>query len=149
PATPDEALAPRSLDKRFRLEWLQQCYRPQAPLSGPFSPYQRVPAIPGLVIYALPVPGRRYFMGADPADGNPTSDPSALEVLDAQTGEEVASLVGRFEPATLAAHIDTVGRWYNNAPVLVERNNHGHAVLLWLLDNSKLIRLCGHDNRPG
>jgi hypothetical protein len=149
PATADEALAPRSQDKRFSIEWLRQCYRPQAPLSGPFSPYQRVPAIAGLTVYALPAPGRRYVMGADPAEGNPTSDASALEVLDAQTGEEVASLAGRFEPATFAAHVDTLGRCYNNAPVLVERNNHGHAVLLWLAANSPLPRLHGEDKRPG
>jgi hypothetical protein len=33
--------------------------------------------------------------------------------------------------------------------VLCERNNHGHAVLLWLRDNSKLKRLPGHDLSPG
>jgi hypothetical protein len=88
-------------------------------------------------------------VGADPAEGNPTSDPSALEVLDVDSGEEVASLAGRFEPATFAAHVDAVGRWYNGAPALVERNNHGHAVLLWLRDNSRLLRLCGHDALPG
>ena len=38
------------------------------PLAGPFSTYQRVPALPGLTLYALPQPGRRYVVGADPAD---------------------------------------------------------------------------------
>jgi hypothetical protein len=33
--------------------------------------------------------------------------------------------------------------------VLVERNNHGHAVLLWLEDNSRLWRLEGHDGNEG
>jgi hypothetical protein len=145
PADEAEALAPRSLDKRFSIDWLNRCHRPQEPV-----PLGRgAPALPGLVVYAVPVRGRRYVMGADPAEGNPTSDPSALAVLDVVTGEEVASLVGRFEPATFAAHVDLVGRWYNSAPVLVERNNHGHAVLLWLADNSRLTRLCGDDNRPG
>jgi hypothetical protein len=33
---------------------------------------------------------------------------------------------------------------------MVERNNHGHAVLLWLLDHARdLVRLCGEDKRPG
>ena len=100
-------------------------------------------------MFALPVPGRRYVVGADPAEGNPTSDPSALEVLDLDSGEEVASLAGRFEPATFAVHVDTVGCWFNSAPVMVERNNHGHAVLLWLADNSKLLRLSGDDLKPG
>jgi hypothetical protein len=144
PATDAEALAPRSLDKRLPAEWLRQCYRPQVPLTLG----QGTPALPGLIVYALPVRGRRYVMGADPAEGNPTSDPSALVVMDVDSGEEVASLTGRYEPATFAADVDLVGRWYNHAAVLVERNNHGHAVLLWLVDNSKLRRLCGDDNRP-
>src|SRR5262249_29796024 len=149
PATDAEALAPRSLDKRLPVQWLQRCYQPATPLSGPFLPHRRPPALPGLVVYALPVPGRRYVVGADPAEGNPTSDESALAVLDVDKGEEVASLAGRYEPATFAAHIDTVGRWFNDAAVLVERNNHGHAVLLWLADNSKLLRLGGDDGKPG
>jgi hypothetical protein len=61
----------------------------------------------------------------------------------------VLSLAGRFEPATFAAHVDVVGRWYNSAALLCERNNHGHAVLLWLGDNSKLLLLCGNDGKPG
>jgi hypothetical protein len=89
-------------------------------------------------------------VGADPAEGNPTSDESALEVLDVESGEEVASLAGRFEPATFAAHAVTVARYFNGAAEMVERNNHGHAVLLWLLDHAwDLVRLCGDDNKPG
>jgi hypothetical protein len=37
-----------------------------------------------------------------PAEGNPSWDDSALVVLDAGTGEEVASLAGKFQPAVLA-----------------------------------------------
>jgi hypothetical protein len=149
PATDAEALAPRSLDKRLPAEWLNKCYRAREPLSEPLPPMSRPPAISGLVVYGAPVAGRRYVIGADPAEGNPTSDPSALEVLDVGSGEEVASLAGRFEPATFAAHVDVVGRWFGNAAVLVERNNHGHAVLLWLRDNPRLERLVGHDGSPG
>jgi hypothetical protein len=88
-------------------------------------------------------------VGADPAEGNPTSDPSALEVLDVASGEEVASLAGRFEPATFAAHVDAVGCYYNGAAAMVERNNHGHAVLLWLREHSRLVLLCGPDGNQG
>ena len=42
-----------------------------------------------------------------------------------------------------------VGRWYNNAAIMVERNNHGHAILLWLAQNSRLRVLRGHDDKPG
>jgi hypothetical protein len=52
------------------------------------------PAMPGLAVYTLPIPGRRYIVGADPAEGNPNSDESALEVLDVDSGEEVAAMAG-------------------------------------------------------
>jgi hypothetical protein len=107
------------------------------------------PAIPGLTVCALPVAGRRYVIGADPAEGNPTSDDSALVVLDVDSREEVASLAGRFEPATFAAHLDLAGRYYGRARLMIERNNHGHAVLLWLRDHSDLVCLGGHDGKMG
>jgi hypothetical protein len=146
PATEAEALAPRALDKRLAPEWLQRCYQAQTPLAD--LPAD-APSIPRLEVYALPQAGRAYGIGADPAEGNPTSDDSALTVLDKETGEEVAALAGRFQPSTFAAHIDAIGRWYNHAPVLVERNNHGHAVLLWLREHSPLWRLLGHDHKEG
>jgi hypothetical protein len=150
PSTDDEALSPRSLDKRLPTEWLQRCYQPKAALTPKPTGSFRPPAIHGLVVYAFPVPGRRYVVGADPAEGNPTSDESALTVLDMLTGEEVASLAGRYEPATFAAQVSVIARWYQGASVLVERNNHGHAVLLWLRDNaSELWRLCDTDGKSG
>jgi hypothetical protein len=149
PETDAEALAARSLDKRLPIEWLKQCYQSKKPLTGPYPPLQRPPALPGLAIFALPVSGRRYVLGGDPTEGNPTSDDSALTVLELNTGEEVASLAGRLEPATFAASIDAIGRYYNHASLMVERNNHGHAVLLWLRDHSSLVRLGGHDGNAG
>jgi hypothetical protein len=146
PASDAEALAPRSLDKRVAAPWLLQCYQERLPLSQlPRS----APSIPGLEVYALPLPGHVYVIGADPAEGNPTSDDSSLTVLDRDSGQEAASLSGKFQPATLAAHADAIGWWYNGAGIMVERNNHGHAVLLWLRDHSKLRRLWGHDRKEG
>ena len=107
------------------------------------------PALPDLEIYALPQPGHRYVIGADPAEGNPTSDDSALTILDRDIGEEVAALAGKFQPSTFAANIDALGMWFNKADVLVERNNHGHAVLLGLRDHSGLYRLRGLDGHEG
>lgn len=89
------------------------------------------------------------MLGVDTAEGNPQSDDSAVAILDADTGEEVAALAGKLEPATLAAYVDTLSRWYHDAPALVERNNHGHAVLLWLRGNSQVVRLRGYDGKPG
>lgn len=145
PATDIEALSPRVLDKRISPLWLQQCYREAPPLELP----HRAPSIPGLVIYQSRYTGYKYYIGIDPAEGNPTSDDSALTIIRLDNGEEVAKLRGKFEPAQLAAHADALGQYYNNASLMVERNNHGHAVLLWLRDNSRLVIMRGHDGRPG
>lgn len=107
------------------------------------------PSIPGLKVYAVPHPGLTYVGGLDPAEGNPTSDDSAMTFRCRETGEEVASLAGRFQPSTLAAHADAVGTYFNRADLMVERNNHGHVVLLWLRDNSRLKRLEGFDDKEG
>lgn len=144
PETDTQALAPRSLDKRIPSIWLEACYAEE---TGSLP--AKAPAIPGLVIYRAPRPGRRYALGVDPAEGNPTSDPSALTVLDAVSGEECAVLSGQFQPAMMAAYADKVGCYYNNAGVMVERNNHGHAVILWLRDHSALTLLTGHDGNTG
>jgi len=146
PATDTEALASRTLDKRIAPAWLQQCFDERARLpKGP----PNVGPIPGLEVYRAPQPDRFYAISADPAEGNPTSDDSALAVVDVEAGEEVAALAGKLQPAVFGACIDVVGRWYNWARVLVERNNHGHAVLLWMRDNSQLQLVAGLDGNPG
>lgn len=149
PATDTEALAPRSLDKRIAPAWLANCYVESNGLTDEQLTAASAPAIPGLVVFKAPVPARRYVLGADPAEGNPTSDDSALDVQDLLTGEEVAALAGKLQPAQLAAYADQLGRYFNGADLMVERNNHGHAVILWLLANSRLRVLAGYDNRPG
>jgi hypothetical protein len=70
-------------------------------------------------------------------------------VLDTKTGEEVASLAGKFQPAVFAAHAHALGKWYHDAAILVERNNHGHAVLEALNQRGQLRLLSGHDDKTG
>jgi hypothetical protein len=146
PSNEEEALAPRSLDKRLAPEWLRQCFRERRPLD-PLPP--GAPSLPGLEVYVTPTPGRRFVIGADPAEGNPNSDDSALAVLDRDSGEEAAALAGKLQPAVLAAHAAALARYYNGAGLMVERNNHGHAVLLWLRDNARACVLNGLDGHPG
>jgi hypothetical protein len=101
-------------------------------------------------VYVRPQPGRAYVIGANPAEGNPTSDNSALAVLDVASGEEVATLAGKFEPTVFAGYTAQLAEWYNGAAVLVERNNHGRAVIAGLdaLGLSGSL-LCGHDGKTG
>jgi hypothetical protein len=107
------------------------------------------PAVPGLRIFAPPKPDGRYVIGVDPAEGNPGSDASAFQVLDCTTGEQVATFGERVEPKVLANYVDLVGTWYMRASILAERNNHGHTVLLWLSEHSRLHVLSGLDGKPG
>ena len=109
PATVTEALAPNSLDKRIPQAWLEACYKPEPPLftvgiAADVAPHH-CPAIPGLRVWALPDPVRKYVVGADPAEGNPSSDPSALCVVD-DLGAQVAELAGQIDPSTLSFHAD-------------------------------------------
>lgn len=149
PETDAEALAPRSLDKRIPAQWLNQCYVERRPLPVGQLAESGAPAVADLCIYELPQRGHRYVIGADPAEGNPTSDDSACIVKDRDTGESVARLSERLEPSVFADYIAQLSVWYNGASALVERNNHGHAVILWLRDNSRVFLLPGLDKKHG
>lgn len=146
PETAAQALAAREQDKRLAPQWLQQCFEDAERIPLPDD----APSIHKLVIYKTPEVGHQYVIGADPAEGNPHSDDSALIVMDEDNGEEVAKLAGKYEMTVFAGHIDEIGRWYNMAKVLVERNNHGHAVLLALREmDTPLYLLCGPDEKDG
>lgn len=95
----------------------------------------------GLAMYVAPTAGRTYIIGADVGEGLATSDWSSSGVIDRDSGEQVAQLRGRWAPDIYAAKIDRLARAYGQyatpeqrKPVIVavERNNHGHAVLLAL-----------------
>lgn len=135
PAVDEEALQARILDKRFPPHWLEQCF---AELDG--SDVNEL-GFTSLITYAEPHWTRKYVIGADPAEGNPTSDDSSLHVLDKESGEEVAFMAAKIEPTTFAENIAAVARYYNDAEVLVEKNNHGHAVIGHLEENHLDIRL--------
>lgn len=146
PATDTQALAPNELDKRVPAEWLAQCDGTGDEQAEAVDGW---PEIPGLDVWYEPEPGARYVIGVDPAEGNPTSDDSAFTVMQVDGQEEVASGAGKWEPAVLAGYVKELSKWYNHAPALVERNNHGHAVLLELVNLGGVQRLRGWDGKPG
>lgn len=147
PATVAEALAPRSKDKRIPPDWLTACYERTEPIA--LETVAGAPALPNLVLFRPPEPGRRYVVGSDPAEGNPTSNDSATVILDRETGEQVAELVGKLEPGVFADYTNQLASYYNAADLMVLRNNHGHAVLLWLSEHGTCKVLKGPDDRPG
>lgn len=147
PATDAEALAPRSLDKRLPATWLQACYRETEPIR--LESLSDAPAIAELVIYEAPQPGRQYVIGCDPAEGLPGGDDTAIVVLARDTGEQVAECVGKLEPKRVTPDaVSKIAAYYNNAECMVERNNHGHAVIAGCeMRRTRVIP--GADDRPG
>jgi len=86
----------------------------------------------GLTVWRRPEPGREYVIGVDVAEGVPGGDASCAIVLDRETAEQAATLHGTWPVHVFAARLDELGRMYNTALVGVERNNHGHTVLVLL-----------------
>ena len=141
PATDSEALRPRSMDKRIPHEWLSEVYVEE---EGDNSV-----GLTGLTVFKRPEDKKLYVIGVDPAEGNPNSDESAATVLDLMTGEQVAILGEKLQPNTFADYVEKLAGFYNEASVLVERNNHGHAILLKLSEDGFEGTLNGFDGRPG
>lgn len=148
PATEGEALSARTSDKLLEEIWVTQCYTQKPVIPSEDLPPE-APAISGLCIYALPERGRTYVIGIDPAEGKENSDDSAASIMDQETGEEVAHLSGKIYMSVLAGYVNQLGIWYNNAACMYERNNHGHACLVWMRDHSRLSLLKGHDEDEG
>jgi hypothetical protein len=88
-----------------------------------------------ILVWKEPVKGVRYVVGADVAEGKAASrldlDASSAAVY-SELGEHVASIHGRMPLDKYAEMLHRVGSLYNRALLNVERNNHGHAVLLSL-----------------
>lgn len=97
---------------------------------------------PGLTVFKEPEAGKTYLIGGDVGEGLQTSDWSSATVLERDSGEQIAVLRGRWTPDVYATKVDRLARHYAmhatpslRFPVIVgiERNNHGHAVLLALV----------------
>lgn len=86
-----------------------------------------------LRIWKHPQPRREYVVIADPAEGLPGKDKCAAAVYDRGSGEHVASVHGLWRTHEFARVLERVGFMFNTALVVVERINHGHAVLNALL----------------
>lgn len=95
----------------------------------------------GVSIFKEREDGHRYVFGMDPAEGVPEGDPSSGIMLDAETGEQVASLWGRFSPPEFARRGALLSKHYNYALIGCERENHGHLALHVLANEVHYPRL--------
>jgi len=146
PATPEQALSPGASGKRLPATHLLPVYELREAAPG-----EDLDGLPGLRVHSAPAPGRRYVIGADPAEGllGSGNDDSAAVVVDFDTGEHVATVQGRLEPKRdFPAVLVALSAAYGDAAILVERNNHGHTVIA-ALEHTGVTLLDGPDGRPG
>lgn len=104
-----------------------------------------------LAVWRRPNPGEQFVIAADPAEGV-GGDASAAVVLARRTGEHVATLHGQIAPWPFGELLVKTALLFNGALIVVERNNHGHAVLQSVLAGQKypVDRVChDRDGRPG
>lgn len=77
-------------------------------------------------------PGRKYLVGVDPAGGGTDGDYAAVQVIEQRSGLQCAELRGHLAPRELAKRCAELAKEFNQALLVVERNNHGMAVLAYL-----------------
>lgn len=154
PSTPEEAFVSSGMgffDHQTLMEMYAACRAPEqvqvparffnlrlVPQNARFGPESNSSKNQDLQVFSKPVPGRRYVVGADPAEGlrdTGAHDYCSAHVLDYETWEECACLHGRWEPHEFGVLLAELGRWYNFALLAVERNNHGHSVLNTLINS--------------
>ena len=82
-----------------------------------------------LEVWLPPVKGKAYLVAVDPAGGGSEGDYSAAQVLELETGLQCAEFAGHVGGLELAKLVTALAAEYNQAWLVVERNNHGGGVL--------------------
>jgi hypothetical protein len=91
-----------------------------------------------LEIWLPPLTGKQYLVAVDPAGGGSDGDYSAAQVLELETGLQCAEFAGHVGGLELARLMTELAAEYNQAWLVVERNNHGSGILA-LIESS-----CGY-----
>ncbi len=82
--------------------------------------------IKGLWIWKYPEPKRKYVIGVDSSRGS-GRDSSCIEILDSNSLEQVAEFKGFLSTKKLGEITRKIGKYYNNAYLIIECNNLGEA----------------------
>ena len=129
PETDEEALAPNSGDKRIIHAHLEKCL-----IEIPWEiPDEDIENVYDLKVYKPREEDNSYFIGVDTAEGLPSSDNSAIYVID-KFGEEVANCVGKHSPEIQAELLVKISDYYNGALCMIENNFHGYTCISEILD---------------
>ncbi len=96
-----------------------------------------------LWVWLPPQKGSKYLIAVDTAGGGRDGDYSVAQVVEIRTGMQCAELRGKLPVLELAEQAAQLHRDYNQAWVVVERNNHGSGVLAHLgsmVDQGRIFR---------
>jgi hypothetical protein len=77
---------------------------------------------------------KQYLLVSDVAEGLEHGDYSCLKVFERDTLEQVAEWHGHIEHALFGSVNVIIAKMYNNAIIVIESNNHGHASLTRVRD---------------
>ncbi len=102
-----------------------------------------------LEIWLPPVKGKQYLVAVDPAGGGSDGDYSAAQVIEMESGLQCAEFAGHVGGLELARCITALAREYNQALLVVERNNHGTGILALAETACGYPRLYRHGGQPG
>jgi hypothetical protein len=102
-----------------------------------------------LEIWLPPVRGKSYLVAVDPAGGGSDGDYSAAEVVEMETGLQCAEYAGHAGGLELARLVTKLAAEYNDAWLVVERNNHGNGVLAYVETVYPCKRLYRHAGQAG
>jgi len=102
-----------------------------------------------LEIWLPPVRGKEYLVAVDPAGGGSEGDYSAAQVLEMETGLQCAEFAGHVGSLELARLVTSLAAEYNQAWLVVERNNHGSGVLALAETVCGYRRICRQAGQAG
>lgn len=100
-------------------------------------------------IWLPSLPSKHYLVAVDPAGGGSEGDYSAVQVLEIANGLQCAEFAGHVGGLELAQLVHSIACEYNDAWVVVERNNHGHSVLALLESVCRYARVYRQLGQPG
>jgi len=103
----------------------------------------------GTLFWFPPLAGKQYIVAVDTAGGGADGDYAAVQVIEREKGLQCAELKKKLNPLELARAAAKLAHSYNNAPIAVERNNHGTAVLAYLQNTEKYTSVYEQNGLPG
>ena len=100
-------------------------------------------------VWLPPLKGKHYLVAVDPAGGGSEGDYSAAQVLEMETGLQCAEFAGHVGGVELARLVAGLATEYNQAWLVVERNNHGSGLLAHLEASCKYAPIYTQGGQSG